>query len=67
MGKVLDGRLARPSGADLGDGRDVFLASLGTAFTGYLVQSNFDSQWISFEAKDGLNTAGVGAFFNVTN
>ncbi|MDX6309492.1 MAG: hypothetical protein QOI06_2538 [Nocardioidaceae bacterium] len=44
-----------------------FLASIGTAFTGYLSQSNFDSQWISFEAKDGLNTVGVGAFFNVTN
>ena len=24
-----------------------FLASIGTAFTGYLVQTNFDSQWIS--------------------
>ncbi len=44
-----------------------FVASIGTAFTGYLAQSNFDSQWISFEAKDGLNTVGVGAFFNVTN
>ena len=31
------------------------------------VQTNFDSQWISFEAKDGLNAVGVGAFFNVTN
>lgn len=44
-----------------------FLASLATAFTGYLVQTNMDSQWISFEAKDGLNTVGIGAFFNVTN
>jgi len=44
-----------------------FLASLGTAFTGYLVQTNFDSQWISFEAKDGLNAVGIGAFFNVAN
>jgi len=44
-----------------------FLASIGTAFTGYLVQSNFDSQWISTQAKDGLNSAGIGAFFNVTN
>ena len=42
-----------------------FLGSIGTAFTGYLVQSNFDSQWISTQAKDGLNSAGVGAFFNV--
>jgi len=44
-----------------------FLASIGTAFTGYLMQTNFDSQWISFEAKDGLNAVGIGAFFNVTN
>jgi ubiquinol-cytochrome c reductase cytochrome b subunit len=31
------------------------------------VQTNFDSQWISFEAKDGLNAVGIGAFFNVAN
>ena len=24
-----------------------FVASIGTAFTGYLSQSNFDAQWIS--------------------
>ena len=48
-------------------GAVAFLASIATAFTGYLVQSNFDSQWISFEAKDGLNAVGIGAFFNVTN
>jgi quinol-cytochrome oxidoreductase complex cytochrome b subunit len=44
-----------------------FLGSIGTAFTGYLIQSNLDSQWISTQAKDGLNAAGVGAYFNVTN
>jgi quinol-cytochrome oxidoreductase complex cytochrome b subunit len=48
-------------------GAVAFLASIATAFTGYLVQSNFDSQWISFEAKDGLNAVGIGAWFNVTN
>jgi quinol-cytochrome oxidoreductase complex cytochrome b subunit len=42
-----------------------FLGSVGTAFTGYLTQSNFDSQWISTQAKDGLNSAGIGAYFNV--
>ncbi|GGR87572.1 hypothetical protein GCM10010269_28440 [Streptomyces humidus] len=42
-----------------------FLASIGTAFTGYLVQQNFDSQWIAGQAKDGLNSVGIGAFFNV--
>ena len=44
-----------------------FVGSIGTAFTGYLVQSNLDSQWISTQAKDGLNSVGIGAFFNVTN
>ncbi|HET6816447.1 MAG TPA: cytochrome b N-terminal domain-containing protein [Mycobacteriales bacterium] len=44
-----------------------FMGSIGTAFTGYLVQSNFDSQWISTQAKDGLNSVGIGAFFNVTD
>jgi ubiquinol-cytochrome c reductase cytochrome b subunit len=44
-----------------------FLGSIGTAFTGYLVQSNFDSQQISTQAKDGLNSVGIGAFFNVLN
>jgi ubiquinol-cytochrome c reductase cytochrome b subunit len=44
-----------------------FAASIGTAFTGYLSQSNFDSQWISGQAKDGLNSIGVGAWFNVLN
>ena len=42
-----------------------FLASVGTAFTGYVMQTNFDAQWISTQAKDGLNSVGIGAFFNV--
>lgn len=44
-----------------------FVGSVGTSFTGYLVQTNFDSQWISTQAKDGLNSVGVGAWFNVLN
>jgi ubiquinol-cytochrome c reductase cytochrome b subunit len=44
-----------------------FAVSIGTAFTGYLSQQNFDSQWIGTQAKDGLNSVGVGAFFNVLN
>jgi quinol-cytochrome oxidoreductase complex cytochrome b subunit len=48
-------------------GAVAFVGSIGTAFTGYLSQSNFDSQWISTQAKDGLNSVGVGAFFNVLN
>jgi ubiquinol-cytochrome c reductase cytochrome b subunit len=44
-----------------------FLVSVGAAFTGYLSQQNFDSQWISTQAKDGINSTGAGAVFNVTN
>src|SRR5438876_7583294 len=48
-------------------GAVAFVGSIATAFTGYLSQSNFDSQWISTQAKDGLNSVGVGAWFNVLN
>ena len=44
-----------------------FLASVGTAFTGYVSQTNFDSQWISTQAKDGINATGTGSIFNVLN
>ncbi len=44
-----------------------FIAAIGAGLTGYLSQTNFDSQWISTEAKDGINAIGVGAFFNVLN
>ncbi|MDQ4489372.1 cytochrome b N-terminal domain-containing protein [Sinomonas sp. ASV486] len=44
-----------------------FVVSIVTAFTGYLLQTNFDSQWIAFQAKDALNSVGVGAWFNVAN
>jgi len=44
-----------------------FLLSIATAFTGYLSQTNFDSQWIATQAKDGINSTGVGAFWNVLN
>jgi ubiquinol-cytochrome c reductase cytochrome b subunit len=48
-------------------GAVAFVGSIGTAFTGYLSQSNFDSQWIAGQAKDGLNAVGIGAYFNVLN
>ncbi len=44
-----------------------FIIAVGAGLTGYVLQTNFDSQWISFEAKDGLNALGVGAWFNVAN
>ncbi len=45
----------------------IFLVSIVTAFTGYLVQQNFDSQWIAVNAKDAINATGLGGFFNVLN
>ena len=42
-----------------------FLASVVEAFTGYLSQQNFDSQWIATNGKDAFNSVGVGAFFNL--
>jgi len=45
----------------------IFGSSILTAFTGYLSQQNFDSQFIAINAKDAMNGAGIGAFFNVLN
>jgi hypothetical protein len=44
-----------------------FLVSVVEAFTGYLSQQNFDSQWIATNGKDAFNAAGIGAFFNLMN
>ena len=44
-----------------------FAVSIVAAFTGYLVQTNFDSQWIAYQAKDALNATGIGAWFNVAD
>jgi quinol-cytochrome oxidoreductase complex cytochrome b subunit len=44
-----------------------FAVSIVAGFTGYVLQTNFDSQWIAFEGKDALNAVGIGAWFNVAN
>jgi len=44
-----------------------FLVAISCALTGYVTQQNFDSQWISTQAKDAFNSVGIGAFFNLTN
>jgi ubiquinol-cytochrome c reductase cytochrome b subunit len=38
-----------------------------TEMTGFLSQTNWDSQWIAVQAKDAMNAIGVGAFFNTMN
>jgi quinol-cytochrome oxidoreductase complex cytochrome b subunit len=48
-------------------GAITFLVSILAAFTGYVSQTNFDAQWISTQAKDGINATGGGAYFNVLN
>jgi quinol-cytochrome oxidoreductase complex cytochrome b subunit len=44
-----------------------FAAAIATALTGYLAQTNFDSQWIAVQAKDLFNAIGLGSFFNPMN
>ncbi len=41
-----------------------FVVSIVAAFTGYLSQTNFDTQWIAVSAKDLTNAIGIGRFFN---
>ena len=48
-------------------GAVTFAVSIVAAFTGYLSQQNFDSQWIAVNAKDAVNSTGIGGFFNVLN
>jgi hypothetical protein len=48
-------------------GAIAFLIAVPCALTGYVSQQNFDAQWISTQAKDAMNAAGIGAFFNLLN
>lgn len=44
-----------------------FALSLFVGLTGFLAQTNWDSQWIAVQSKDAMNSIGVGAFFNPMN
>ncbi len=46
-------------------GAVTFLVAIPCALTGYVSQQNFDSQWISTQAKDAMNAIGIGSFFNL--
>jgi quinol-cytochrome oxidoreductase complex cytochrome b subunit len=48
-------------------GAVAFVVAVPCAFTGYISQQNFDAQWIATQGKDGMNSLGVGTFFNVLN
>jgi len=41
-----------------------FAVSVFTGLTGFLLQTNWDAQWIAVQAKDFMNSMGIGAFFN---
>ncbi len=42
-----------------------FIAAILTSFTGFLMMTNWDSQWIGQQAKDAFNALGIGAIWNV--
>lgn len=44
-----------------------FGLAMVTALTGFLSQTNWDSQWIAVQSKDAINAAGLGQFFNPMN
>ncbi len=44
-----------------------FLASVGTAFTGYASLQDYEAQWITTQGKDAVNSTGMGSFFNLLN
>lgn len=46
-------------------GAIAFVVAIPCALTGYVSQQNFDSQWISTQAKDAMNAVGIGSFFNL--
>jgi quinol-cytochrome oxidoreductase complex cytochrome b subunit len=48
-------------------GAVAFVVAVPCALTGYVSQQNFDAQWISTQAKDAMNAAGIGSFFNLMN
>lgn len=48
-------------------GAVTFLIAVPCALTGYVSQQNFDAQWISTQAKDAMNSVGIGSFFNLLN
>jgi quinol-cytochrome oxidoreductase complex cytochrome b subunit len=44
-----------------------FAVVIFTGLTGFLSQTNWDSQWIAMQAKDAMNALGIGAYFNTLN
>lgn len=44
-----------------------FMTATLSALTGFLAQTNWDSQWIAVQAKDLFNAVGLGSLFDPMN
>lgn len=44
-----------------------FGVTVFAGLTGFLSQTNWDSQWIALQGKDAMNAMGIGAFFDPMN
>ncbi|MFN8471170.1 MAG: cytochrome b N-terminal domain-containing protein [Anaerolineae bacterium] len=44
-----------------------FLTAAVTALTGYASLQDWEGQWVTTQAKDAINSTGLGAFFNLLN
>ena len=44
-----------------------FFTAILTGLTGYVLQSNYDGQWIGQQAKDAMNAVGLGGLLNLMN
>ena len=44
-----------------------FLVAILTGLTGYVLQSNYDAQWIAQQAKDAMNAVGLSKVLNLMN
>ena len=42
-----------------------FIVTILTSFTGFLMMTNWDAQWVAQQAKDAFNALGIGAVWNV--
>ncbi len=45
----------------------IFGIAVFSGLTGFILQTNWDSQWIAGQAKDAMNAVGVGGFVNTLN
>lgn len=48
-------------------GTIMFAIAVFTALTGFLAQTNWDSQWIAVQSKDLINSVGLGFLFDPMN